>query len=282
MGGGYEELFVEDSTASCEAGPHNHQGEEPEKPEGEDEEMIRMEIMLGMAQEEGIPCLQDLCVLPRCICHVTNELTKLELKLRKLEAGQLHGDEEEEQVTKDDQEEEGKKREKADDQTKSANNKEVVEKGTLGGPLRSEGLTSYEEGSFPPQGPAGVPGSPISKNPEAKKEETSQKEETSHQSSQEARHKEANKVKCNNLLLKMREGQKQAGRQQEDKKQKRAAAKQKREEAKRKEAQELTNSQKSLTQMMNHWRTLEEDRKKEGKPSPSSLPPPPSPYTYIN
>ena len=90
--------------------------------------MIRMKIMLGMAQEEDKPCL--LCVLPRCICHVTNELTKLELKLRKLEAGQLHGDEEE-QVTKDDQEEEGKKREKADDQTKSANNKEVVGKGRI-------------------------------------------------------------------------------------------------------------------------------------------------------
>ena len=136
MGGAYEEPLIKDITASCEAGPHNHQGEEPEKPEGEDEEMIRMEIMLGMAQEEGIPCLQDLCVLPRCICHVTNELTKLELKLRKLEAGQLHGDEEE-QVTKDDQEEEGKNQEEADDQTKSAKNNEVVEKGTLGGPLRS-------------------------------------------------------------------------------------------------------------------------------------------------
>ena len=39
-GGGYEELFVEDSTTSCEAGPHNHQGEEPEEPEGDDGEMM--------------------------------------------------------------------------------------------------------------------------------------------------------------------------------------------------------------------------------------------------
>ena len=221
-----------------------------------------MEIMLGMAQEEDIPCL--LCVLPRCICHITNELTKLDLKLRKLEAGQQH--DEEEQVTKDEQEGAGRNQEEAEDQCMAAKDMEVVEKGNLGGPLRSEGLTSYEEGSFPPQRPAGVPGSPKSKILEAK-EETSQQEETN----QEVHHKEVTKVKCTNLLLKMREGQKQADRQQEDKKQKRAAAKQKREEANRKEAQVLTKSQKSLTQMMKHWRTLEEDRKKKANP-PLPLP----------
>ena len=35
----------------------------------DEEERVKMEIMLGMAQEEGPPCL--LCLLPRCICHIT-------------------------------------------------------------------------------------------------------------------------------------------------------------------------------------------------------------------
>ena len=90
--------------------------------------MIKMEIMLGMAQEQDIPCL--LCVLPRCICHITNELTKLDLKLRKLEAGQQH--DEEEQVTKDEQEGAGRNQEEAEDQCMAAKDKEVVEKGNLG------------------------------------------------------------------------------------------------------------------------------------------------------
>ena len=43
---------------------------------------IMMEIMLGMTQEEGLNCL--LCLLPRCVCHITIELTKLDLKLKVL------------------------------------------------------------------------------------------------------------------------------------------------------------------------------------------------------
>ena len=37
----------------------------------DEEERVKMEIMLGMAQEEGPPCL--LCLLPRCICHLPND-----------------------------------------------------------------------------------------------------------------------------------------------------------------------------------------------------------------
>ena len=55
-----------------------------------------MEIMLGMAQEEQIPCL--LCVLPRCICHINLDIFKTELKLRKLEAGVQEDDQENEET----------------------------------------------------------------------------------------------------------------------------------------------------------------------------------------
>ena len=43
----------------------------------DDEEQIKMEILLGMTQEEGIPCL--LCVMPRYLCDLTLNLTKLDL-----------------------------------------------------------------------------------------------------------------------------------------------------------------------------------------------------------
>ena len=66
-GGAYEEISGE-STAPCNAGSHGRQDEEhSEMQEDEEErrERIRMEIMLGMTQEEGIPCL--LCLMPRCV-----------------------------------------------------------------------------------------------------------------------------------------------------------------------------------------------------------------------
>ena len=84
--------------------------------------MIKMEIMLGMAQEEQIPCL--LCVLPRCVCHITIELTKLDLTLRKLEAGQK----EKEQEAKDEQGGAELDQEETEDQGRVAKDKEVVEK----------------------------------------------------------------------------------------------------------------------------------------------------------
>ena len=99
VGGAYEKISgmasLTESTAPCKAGPLDHQGEKQE--EEKDQEMdgrleeaqeeicrenerMRMEIMLGMTQEEGINCL--LCLLPRCVCHITLELTKLDLKLK--------------------------------------------------------------------------------------------------------------------------------------------------------------------------------------------------------
>ena len=47
-----------------------------------DDEQIKMEIMLGMTQEEGPQCL--LCLLPRCICHLTLEIAKIDYKLTQL------------------------------------------------------------------------------------------------------------------------------------------------------------------------------------------------------
>ena len=44
-----------------------------------EEERIRMEIMLGMTQDEGILCL--LCLMPRCVCHITLNLTNINVKL---------------------------------------------------------------------------------------------------------------------------------------------------------------------------------------------------------
>ena len=71
MGGVYEKISGEESTtestAPCKAGPLDHQGEklkEGGKNWSEEEEMMKMEIMLGMTQEEEIPCF--LCLLPRC------------------------------------------------------------------------------------------------------------------------------------------------------------------------------------------------------------------------
>ena len=95
-----------------------------------DEDRVKMEIMLGMAQEEGPPCL--LCLLPRCICHLTLEIAKIDCKLtqlRTLEPG----------------------KEKVEEQEHSA-------EGSLGGLLEGGGLTHTEgelkssrEGSSPPR-----------------------------------------------------------------------------------------------------------------------------------
>ena len=108
----------------------------------EDEEQMRMEIMLGMEQEEGVPCL--LCVMPRCLCNITLDLTKLKLKLKELEGGGREASSQEPPGT-----------DGFEDEMAVAEG--VLEDGNLGGPLEGEGLTSNEEGSFTPQGPAGVP-----------------------------------------------------------------------------------------------------------------------------
>ena len=178
-GGAYEKILRE-STAHCNAGPHNRQEEEaldareevlhkvqaevlPHQVEAEAEdqviyqrqaeevmdgrnemndvdeeeeaETIKMEIMLGMAQEEGPPCL--LCLLPRCICHQTLDITQLELKITKLRAAETG---QEGQVL-------GDKGSRAE--------------GSLGGLLDGGGLTNgginpSREGSPPPQEPAGI------------------------------------------------------------------------------------------------------------------------------
>ena len=91
-----------------------------------------MEIMLGMTQEEGIPCL--LCLMPRCICHLSLELAKLEtklLKLRNLDKEKEVKQEMEDPASKDEEE------------------------GNLGGLLEGGGLTLSGEGSPSPQEPAG-------------------------------------------------------------------------------------------------------------------------------
>ena len=100
-----------------------------------------MEIMLGMTQEEGVPCL--LCLMPRCLCHLTLDMTKLNLQIRKLEGGDELSS----------QEPPGKDKPEAE----RAVDKGVLGEGSLGGPLEREGLTSNEEGSFTPQEPAGIP-----------------------------------------------------------------------------------------------------------------------------
>ena len=122
----------------------------------DDDEMMRMEIMLGMTKEEGIPCL--LCLMPRCLCHITLDLTKLELQLRRLEEG---GKEQSQEQPEYDGGGEVKAAEKG-----------VLEEGNPGGPLEGEGLTSSEEGSFTPQGPTGGPESVHTLDPEGEEEGT--------------------------------------------------------------------------------------------------------------
>ena len=60
----------------------------------EEEEMIKIEIMLGMTKEEGIPCL--LCLRPMCSFHVSLEMIKLDNKLVKLRNMEQEQDEKEE------------------------------------------------------------------------------------------------------------------------------------------------------------------------------------------
>ena len=151
----YQKIQKE-STAQCKAGPHNHlKNEAPEDPvdqgkqeerkrrmlDEEDDEKIKMEIMLGMTQEEGPPCL--LCLLPRCICHLTLDIAKLEYKITELRTM-------------------GRK-----EQTKEENlTKEHRAEGDLGALLEGGGLTHNKggvkpsgEGSSPPPGACGEPGS---------------------------------------------------------------------------------------------------------------------------
>ena len=158
--GTYQELLM-DSTAPCNTGPHTHlEALEPDEQRnvvknGDDddtrelemmrkldirkqeeimgeEERIKMEIMLGMTQEEGVPCL--LCLMPRCICHLTLDLTIIETKL----------------LTLRNKEVEKEVKEEAEDPPGEG---EV--EGDLGGLLEGGGLTPPGEGSSPPQEPAG-------------------------------------------------------------------------------------------------------------------------------
>ena len=117
-----------------------------------------MEIKLGMTQEEGLNCL--LCLLPRCVCHITIELTKLELKLKVLKSK----DKEEEGQGAEEVVEDGKEvdepgemqegRPKLGEEAKLGE-KVLLAEGNLCGLLEEEGLTSNEEGSLLPQEPAG-------------------------------------------------------------------------------------------------------------------------------
>ena len=117
------------STAPCDAGPLDHQGVRLEEEDQLDrDEVMRMEILLGMEQEEGTLCL--LCLLPRCICHITMDLVKLDLRLRQLEAE--HG------VVGDVKDGDEKMRENPD-----INNISEAE-GDSSGLLEGEGLTSQE------------------------------------------------------------------------------------------------------------------------------------------
>ena len=152
--GAYQELLME-STAPCNTGPHSHledlepgesdvtemmkKKEEVENDEIEAKEQeqsdglegIRMEIMLGMTQEEGIPCL--LCLMHRCICHITLDLTKIETKLTMLRNKEVEKEVEEEEEDVPEGEVEG----------------------SPGGLLEDGGLTQIREGSSLHQEPAG-------------------------------------------------------------------------------------------------------------------------------
>ena len=174
-GGAYQKISekasLTESTAPCEAGPLDHQGEKQEEEkdqemdeEAQDErrrenERMMMEIMLGMTQEEGINCL--LCLLPRCVCHITLELTKLDLKLKVMR----NKDKEEETKAEADEidavKEEDEPGEKKEGRLKQeakvkVGGKDLLAEGNLCGLLEEEGLTSNEEGSLLPQETAGA------------------------------------------------------------------------------------------------------------------------------
>ena len=132
-GGAYEEASI-GGTAPCKAGPHIHPDvdlpskDDEEEPtlidteeSREEEEEWRMEILLGMTQEEGVPCL--LCLMPRCLCHITLDLTKIDLRIRKLEGGE------------ETQSQEPPGKDEAD--AERAVDRGLLGEGGLGGPLES-------------------------------------------------------------------------------------------------------------------------------------------------
>ena len=230
-----------------------------------------MEIMLGMPQEEEIQCL--LCVLPRCVCHITLCLTNLDLKLRKLEVGE--------------KEEEPELEVLVEHQGGAEQDQEVLEKGDLGGPLECEGLTSHEEGSFPPQGPTGDPGPKEDGKPSKEQEEVPQtgvvppdmtgspstgsswKQNPNHDKAEIPNDKELDdteifndyKVNTTNLMIKLREGQKHVEKVEEDRKKKKAVGLRRKENDRRKEDVRQAKNNRSVLEMMKHWSSVEEGRK---------------------
>ena len=248
------------STAPCKAGPHVHLDEEPGRLEHskDDEEMMKMEILLGMTQEEGIQCL--LCLMPRCLCHINLELTKLDLKLRKLESG---GEEQ-------------------------AVDMGALDEGNPSGPLESEGLTSPEEGSFTPQGPTGGPDSVCTLEQELEKEDEGTstleqelkeeeevrgpveeglkvEEEASEEGGEQEpdRKGEGDKVTSNNLLVEMRKRmemrRQDAEKLEEHRRKKKTAAQKRKEDDRKKEDRKQAENNRSVKEMLRMW--SKDDRK---------------------
>ena len=202
--------------------------------EAEEEERIRMEIMLGMVQEKGVPCL--LCLMPKCLCHLTLELTKLESKSRILEGG-------EEAPRQEPPDEDGLEVEKAVD-------KGVLEDGHLGGPLEGEGLTSNEEG------PAGDPESLHTlisdKNEEGEATsaiELDRKEAEEEVDGRQEPDLDLEKVKNTELLIQMRKRMKLAKKQEE----KKIKAQKKKEVDRRKEDKKQATSSRNVEEMLKMW-----------------------------
>ena len=236
--GAYEKIGDDESTtkstAPCNAGPLNHQGEKPEN-EGVDEELdkdkdelMKMEILLGMPWKEDIPCL--MCLLPRCVCHITMDLAKLELRMRELEV----------EPGGDDEEVPGSRTEKEGHEIDNISEAE----GDSCGLLEEEGLTTKVEGSLPPQEPVEEPDAE-EENPPPNRDDPRDKLPAKKLMRTEEGTKE--------LMNHMRKMMKQAAVKEEQVKGRKEAAKKRKESAKLEEQRKQLNGTRSIKDMMQIW-----------------------------
>ena len=274
VGGGEYQKISEEASLTESTAPYKADDEEvglsKEEKDLEDEE-CRMEILLGMAQEEGIPCL--LCVMPRCVCHITMNLTKINLKITQLRSQEARNEVEEhveqpearqEDVDHDRKEDsfheeaekvETKKEAVAPDRKEGSNQevtgkavvmeREKLSEGDPCGLLEEEGLTSNKEGSFPPQEPAGnleVSIDPFS-SPNCSQAEKKQADPPAE------------------LILKMREMMKKAQLKEEAAKSRKKSSQKRKENQRKEEDLRGRKANRSMVEMLKHWKGVENSGK---------------------
>ena len=198
--------------------------------------------------------------MPRCLCHITLDLTKIDLKLRMLEGGE------------ETQSQEPPDKDKSD--AERTVDRGLLGEGVLGGPLESEGLTSNEEGSFTPQGPAGNP-EPINTLEavlDAEEVALTVKKIDGKEARETAGSKEQvpgtvekkKKVTDNELMLKLRERMKLAEKQEEERKKRKSQAQRRKESDRKKEDKKQAAGSMKVRSMLKLW------SREEGGEKPST------------